>query len=933
MALQPSNKSIPLFGGIDTKMDPKYVAFDKSLTAQNVQYFGVNRTRKRYGQTPLPQTIANGDANITVGKAIGNFNNELLIYDGTTVYSYSQAQSNWVSRGALTEVSVNRTPIVRTSGSVSGVASIVAGNAEIYAWEDSRGGIYYCIRDSLSGTMLVPNTSLGGGFSRPQLVASGSAVYLFYTDGISIFAAKFLIANLSAGVVSINLLTGSFSNIFAVASTSTQILLTWPLSTTTWNAKLFTSALVSTATNSFAITVAAGATPTALAYSTDASTALLATVDPGTGIGRTIFINTTTAAGTSLSTFGTPTGAGSLHLGAVATTTNSFRLFFDWTAFGALAAGVGSTTVPQTGTSPPDVTTYGLNLAAQPVLVGTQIYIIAMSSLLNLSGGAAQQPAFYLMNGSGSILQRFSGENAFLGGTVIPHIQLLTDGRLFVGLAERTQLRADANGTIYSVAGLTSTYFTFPAVSNVQIVQFGNTALISCGNTYTYDGSNIVESGFWDFPDGISTVVAAGGNLNAGIYIYIVTYEWQDAAGNVHYSETSYPIQVGTLAAPIALNSQVTLTIPYTDLTRKVGVTVNIYRTATAPGNAALLDTGLGPWFKIKSVPNLTNGTASFTYVDTVTDASIQGQQFLYSPPDGTGELENFAPPPFAFMVATKTRVFGLAQDNPSTLWYSKPLVTGRPADFSLFQTLQIETNGGAVTALAALDTTAVIFKSNRVYYIPGDGPNSAGNGTFFPPPQLITSTSGCISQPSVLASSDGVFFKSSLGLQLLNRSLQMAPTIGLPVQGFVDLSLTGAQAITGQNQLRWTSKEGTALVYDYVTQRWCTYNGYDAVGYAAWNGTFARLRVDGSVWYEDQTTNLDNGAVIPMILETSWIKLADMAQGYAAIWYAMILGEFRDNHTLTIEIAYDYTDVPTQTVVFTPETNIDPYIFTCRKY
>lgn len=932
MPLQAQTTAVPLYGGLDTKTDPKFVAPNHTLTAQNVQYFGVSRCRKRYGQTALTQNIAASGASIGTGKALGVFNSELLEYDGTNMYAYATAQGSWFNRGALTEALVNRTPIVRTSGSVGGIASGIAGVLEAYAWEDTRGGVWYALRDPVSGTFAIPNSQLDVLGGNPQIVVSGAFLYIFYSSGTTIKAAKLAYNNPAGGIVSTFLITNDFtaSTSFAVAATTTQVAVVWQSGTAnTWNSTLLDAMLTPTAfaTTSF---TAPASYYAQLAYLTTGTDLLLTVAGSGSIVNYPI--NTATAA------FGTPQTTavtGATKAVAVGLTATTAQMYVNVTATGTAPLNIQSYTVtfPTAATvtlGSPNII-YGLGVASQPIVRQGIPYLIANSALVNAPAGAtSQQTSFFLLSAASgvvpTILERFSGAIAYTSGVSLPLLVQNSTGQLFVGLGERTSLRSDATGTIFSQVGLTSTYFSFPSTSNFKAVSFGGAAVIECGATYSYDGSTIVESGFWEFPDGITATPAAygGTGLNQGLYIYQVTYEWVDAAGNNHYSAPSYPISATTTQA--GQSNQVTLVIPYTALTRKAGANVCIYRTATAATNPSTQDSGLGNLYKIATVSNDPGiaGTATFSYVDVVPDSAAVGQQIIYSPFDGSGEIENDPPPPFAFMVATKTRVFGIAQDDGTALWYSKPLAPNRPAEFSSAQIIRIETDGGAVTALGFLDTQAIIFKRRRIYYLPGDGPNAAGAGSLFPDLQLIASTSGCISQPSVLSTHEGIFYKSEIGIQVLDRSLSIDPNIGLPVQGFNSLTLSGALPATDQNQLRWTSSDGTALVYDYVTKRWATYSNYDSVGYVVWNSTYARLRTNGQVLFEDQATYLDNGQAVQMILETSWLKPTQMAQGFAAVWYAEILGQYFTSHQLRIETSYDYIDVPMQINIWNAAVAVD---------
>lgn len=927
MPLQSQIKSIPLYGGLDTKTDPKYVAWDKSLTAQNVQYFGVRRCRKRYGQTALSSAIGRSGGTISVGKAIGRFQDELLLYDGSQVYAYAESQENWYSRAALTESVVNRTPIVRTSGSVSGIATAVANSIEVYAWEDSRGGIYYALRDPESGTFAVPNSQLDATGVNPQIVVSGVFVYIVYGTPGLIKAAQISSTNPTGGVINTYTLTNDYATgkNFAVTSTTSTVALAWPAAVAgTWNSAIFDSQLNLQLLNSVAYSEPASYRAQ-LAYSTDGSRLLLSVA--GTNVLDLYPIVVASAAFGTISTTAVPNIR---YAAAVGVGLTSTQLFYDTgttTSMPITTSRVVSFATASTLSLGTAYTVSGVQLASQPVLFNAVAYIVAVSPLIALTGAASQQPSFYLLrapqNETPTIIQRFSGDLAYVAGQSVPVPSVVND-QIFLGLAERTALRADATGTVFTQAGLTATYFSFPDASSFKVTSFGSTAQINCGNVYSYDGSQVVESGFWEFPDGITATPSGGAGLNQGRYIYQITYEWVDAAGNTHYSAPSWPIVV-TTTNPGQTN-QVSLTIPYTALTRKQGATVNVYRTATAPGDPSGIETGLGNLYKIHSETNDPglSGTASFTWVDTVADASAVGQEILYAPYNGFGELENNAPPPFLFMVATKTRVFGIAQDDRTALWYSKPLAPGRPVQFNSAQIIRIETDGGPVTALGYLDAQAVVFKQRRTYFLPGDGPNAGGGGTQFPPLQLIASTSGCTSDPSVLSTHEGVFFKSEIGIQVLNRSLTMDANVGLPVQGYTSLTLTGTAVVPDQNQLRWVSSDGTALVYDYVVQRWAVYTNYASVGYTDWNNTTVRLLANGQLFYEDQSVYTDNGAPITMMLETAWLKPADIAQGFAAVWYAEILGEYKSPHQLQVEVAYDYIDAPMQVNVWNVNTSIN---------
>lgn len=930
MALTPSTKSIPLFGGLDTKTDPKYVSWDKSIAASNVRYTAVQSAKKRYGQTATSNVVGFGPQTITNGRALGILNSELLLFSDTNAYGYASGQDSWFDRGPLSETIVQCNPLIRSSGSVSGIASLRSDLLELFAWEDTRGGVWYTVRDTQSGTFTVAPTQLSPEGSLPQIVGCGGYAYIFYTTTTQLRAAQFRQNDLAAGILQLFVITNGNIDVYGYTVCATEgtagdaivVSFTVDPAGSSWSLFSFDQRLSTTGTASVTFDpTSATVRPTSSFGGEFGAVMTLVAVDTTNTELNTFTWNPFTAVTTGPGAFTSPAGTTVVSLVSGPSTFVSDDTI--WLFVGATAVGEKARTYQyETNTNGQVLQTlYDLQPASQALEANGVPYIVLVSSLTTLQDLPSQQPTYYLCGGTAAtILQRFLGALAYVAGDVFPALTL-TDGSFFVGLAERTQLRADANGTIYSQSGLTAVTFTFPTVSSTQVVQFGDAALVNSGSTYSYDGAVMVESGFWEFPEGITaTNMPYSTGLSAGLYTYCVTYEWTNANGAVCLSAPSYPSPVNgnaNFGITVAAGDAITLTVPYTSLTLKQGAQVCIYRTTVSQS---------GPFYKVYTTsndPGLT-GTQSFTYTDISSDTMIESQQLLYAPPDGSGELENDPPPPFLFMVATKTRAFGVAQDNRSALWYSKPLASGRPAEWSSAQVIPIETAGGDVTALSFLDTQAVVFKRERIYYLPGDGPNAAGQPANSFPQTLstISTTSGCINSKSVLAISAGVYFQSELGLENLNRSVSVDSTFGLPVQAYGQLAFSGATAVVSQNQLRWISSDGPCLVFDYIVGRWSTYTNYVGVGYVSWGATAARLTAAGRVFYEDTSTYLDANQPVVMSLETAWIKIADFAQGYAAVWYAEVLGTYRSAHTLNIAVYYDYLNGAAQLSQFDAATN-----------
>lgn len=934
MALQPLTKPVSLAGGVDLKTDPKYVGPDKLLAAENVAFNGVLRVEKRYGQTALPRTVPQSGTVIQTGKALGSFNNELLLYDGMALYGYSPTAASWQMRGAMTETNVSVTNITTGITDATNVDSATNGAVEIYAWSDSGNAVYYSARDSVSGTYYAQNVLVNTFARAPQVVITPTYAYIFVqsrgTD--QLLGYQLPMGNLAAGISNtFTLATAIQGANFAAQYVNSRVALAYP-SGSAIVLSLYDSNLALQNSYSQAASVSA-LTRCCIAADllADMVSGSYYVVSACTRVAGNPQLLTFNVAGGASTVTTVPASLGSYTPGNFSVAVfngNTLRAAGDLTAPGLLPALYTATAQVTSGTLSVAVNPtyqYGLILATQTAARTDGVYWVAASPSTTISGSTSQQSTYYLMSSTvlapaPTIVTRYQASFATAIG-MPGHLTVLPTG-LFAGQLYRSQLHADATGALYTNRYIFSAMLTFPSTSKVQVTTFSNTALINCGLTYNYDGFNLVENGFWEFPDGITAAVGSATTTSQALYQYYVIYQWTDALGNVTYSAPSYAVSAVTDVtivnnAIVGPSAPIVLTIPYTPLTRKSSVKVAIYRSAANSSS---------PDYRIAIVPNRTDGTSSFTYSDTATDSVLGGER-LYAPGDFSGEIENEPAPAFAYIHATKTRVFGIPQDNPYQLWYSKPLNAGglgppRPAEFALGQYVPIETAGGLPTGLTSLDDKAIIFKAGRIYFLPGDGPNAAGQpANAFPQTlSLISSTTGCLAFPSILSTSEGIYYQSSTGLAQLNRSITVNSSWGILTQPLVQsLTLTGTASVPGQQQFRWVSADGTAVVYDYLVHRWSTYSNYDAVAYASWNGTTARLRSNGQVLFEDSTTYQDDGANVVMAVETAWLKPADLAQGFATVWYAEVLGNWKSPHILTIEVCYDYLNVPAQTVTWDP--------------
>jgi hypothetical protein len=423
---------------------------------------------------------------------------------------------------------------------------------------------------------------------------------------------------------------------------------------------------------------------------------------------------------------------------------------------------------------------------------------------------------------------------------------------------------------------------------------------IGGGYIMGFDGK-VQELGFMMFPEADNIVFngtdSTGGFMDDGTRYYRWIYEWTDRLGQIHRSAPS------SIKGPV-VNSEGTSTqvaefdaqnYPFFDWENKGTLTLVTYRTVDGAGEA-------GPFYRSTST-DVIHPTGDNTAVsEGDSDESIEDNEIIYT---AGGVLPNDPPPASKIIVARRNRIFLVPMDDPTVLWYSKPKEANVGFEFSEAFQYRFE-EGGDIKALATLDDKIIVLKERMIFYFAGEGPNSAGEGSFTTTLPIATDV-GCINSNSVVTTNLGIMFKSHKGIYLLDRSLRVH-YIGSPVEAYNDYEVKSATLIEDKNRVVFTLSGGQpALVFDYFHGQWSIWLNHNAVDAIIHDGKYTWVNSNGVV-KQETTGYTDGNFVIPMKIETSWIKIANLA-GNQRVWRMAITGEFKSHHTLTVKIYTDYND------------------------
>jgi hypothetical protein len=358
-------------------------------------------------------------------------------------------------------------------------------------------------------------------------------------------------------------------------------------------------------------------------------------------------------------------------------------------------------------------------------------------------------------------------------------------------------------------------YTDIQAARSVQAVATDGASFVPLGTLTRVDSRGATEAGFALLPIVFNPVAAAGGGLTASSsYQYTAVYIAKNSNGRTEVSAPSAPVKA-TLAAG---QTKVTLNVGMLEVGARAMCQIQIYRTLSNGTGFYLLDTIDG---------SEGSGSSNFqTYADVIADTTIASHQVLYTQ---VGQaLPNAFPPPSRFAATGGQRVWlgGLLRGD---VVHCSKLILGDQSptwcDNDAFRVVLPAT----VTGLAWMDNL-LIFTTEGVYVVSGDGPDDSGTGEFSPPVRLPFAF-GCVEPRSVITTDEGTFFQTARGLYMVPRGFG-AP---VPAGDMVLDSLAAFPVICGctslikaqEQTLRWACMDsqdagtGLQIVYDLTHKSW----------------------------------------------------------------------------------------------------------------
>ena len=481
------------------------------------------------------------------------------------------------------------------------------------------------------------------------------------------------------------------------------------------------------------------------------------------------------------------------------------------------------------------------------------------------------------------------------------------------------------------------------------VAPFGGSDYVTGGVCSVSAGDQLAESGFVDRPI-MTAAQNAAGAIATGTYSYLAVYRYVDQRSCVAYSRVSALSSV-VVAGPKKVDAYI---VPC-NLSNKIdpsggfnpGLITELYRTTSGGSTYYLVASSqVGtPLGSLLTQPLVLQASKFLLVSDNLTDAQIALQPQLHRQPGAPNtSLDRYVPPCGNIITQHKDRLF-VADPYGNGVYYSSFFVDGEQAWFNAALSFKVHGGNGPITGMASVDGRLIIFKKNAIFIVDGDGPAESGpSGNEFSPPQRLATGYGCIHPKSLSVTTEGIVYRSTRGIEILTRSLQVK-WVGDRVQNTVDSNphtvasaldsfgrvhvlLASADPGTGTT----TGLTGASVVWDMVSDSWSVDKySCDGAVYGRSIQDACRANIDGigdvivyadpvlGVMYGNEASGIDISAYVPTVLETSWIRTGQQAR--QRITDAYLLAKKIGNHAIKMSAAYDYNDAYTESVTWEPST------------
>lgn len=945
MALNWRTYHVPLSAGRDGKADKRALPTPQMDEIKNARWAELGGLQTAYPFASIGTDIVGGGTIANVRK-MAAYDDELLCFTSTEIYSWSASESAWKHVAEYLAPHVTETQLYnRPSEQVDADRAVLDG-VVYHTWVELGGsgpGVYIAASDEETGAVLLaPTTVVSASATRPRLVATSTRVHLFYITTANVLTMQRLDPSDPATLPGLLTVDSSVSyyDVRIDPNDDTRIFYTTRVAAGTYRVGY----IVGAAEGGLDVS---RTTDGPMAIAPDPSGALYVLRCDGTTIYQDPIAdpNVSYTPGAAVAV-GTPSTTPDQITAAFRTGGTGPDVF--WSVAEA-ASDTAAFLLERSHTAGTEVTiARQLGLASHAFEHDGDVYFWAsFAGESDVGVGEAAgfrsklQNTYFLYRHDGTLMAKavagLAGGFANSAGH-LPSVQNTSGNKyVFEGIKRRivplgdsasdVTYRKDPLSKFKKTAGLKARItrllqtddregyssrvpvdvsVEFDSDEARRTAQLGRTLYISGGMILQYDGINLVEAGFHVAPwTGDNVGNSSGGSVEDGTYADKVTWRWDNARGERDRS-TSAVVGKVTVSGGSGSGSINFDNVPSTQATLKTNICAEMWRTVKNPpvGAPFYLSSGQDPATTTGDnkycIVTVTDQHSPSVYLDALADEDLRKKE---QNPENYGVLENIAPPPAGVIVSNGDRLFlaGIA-GKVNACHYSKYYEDSTVAAFHEALSVETDPTHGAVTAIAFLNETLVVFKERAIYMLPGDGFDNLGQGQNYGPPRVLATDVGAVSAESVCRFPGGLLFKSQKGFYLLDRGWSVQ-YVGGAVADYDTESVVAAHTMETEHEVRFLTAS-RMLVWDYLANAWGEREISGARGAVLWNGEY--VYCSSSNIYQEQSAY--SSMAWGLDVTTGWLKPGDLMD-YGRCRKLQVLGEYRSACRVRVRVAFDYDE------------------------
>lgn len=564
MALQKQIIPISYGEGIDTKPDKKQQLPGKLRRAVNVVFETLFSAKKRNGYDSILLYTTTG-TKLTEAQALASYNKELVVFDKTNLYSFSDSLQKLQQKGPIYNIFPFSTPVLNNSYNHDSLDVISVENLNVHVYHNTiTNDVRYSVQDLSTKSLLISDDIVATSSQTVQVGSINNVVYIVYTTGTTLHYKSFNILNpsvLSSAVLLASDVDATAPKLDIISSPSKIVV---AYNSTQGGSKLHVLSILSSGIATSTVGVATADPSQALDVVMDSSSRIIISYSNGTNVSYVIFPFNLIAILTSVTVI--ETVAGVKNVSCIETSNGNYTFYYEVAATDAVNYYIKKNTGTRTGT------VGSASVYMRSVGLASKVFKHNNISYIPLALETTLQSTYFIADSAGTVVSKWSGGTG--GGHittgVLPQTIMIADDQYLI-TSQIKNKSVSENGTFYGLLGINSTTIDFAFANPYQNAFLGDNLHIAGGLLQMYDGDSVVEHGFNYYPEQLATTLqdaALIGNIGAGDYGYKAVYRWTDNAGQDHFSAPSLDFNVlfttsiaafGTLAvvAPVVVTSAI----------------------------------------------------------------------------------------------------------------------------------------------------------------------------------------------------------------------------------------------------------------------------------------------------------------------------------------------------------------------------------------